>query len=84
MRDAHRRAGSGPGRGPGDVPRQWHPRNDETEAAVLGEVFAGQRPGPLMTAIKSLTGHTLGGSGLLSLVMGILAALGARCRRCTD
>lgn len=49
------------------------PRNDETEAAVLAEVFRGAGAGPLMTAIKSMTGHTLGGSGLLSLVMAVQA-----------
>ncbi|MFD3520149.1 beta-ketoacyl synthase N-terminal-like domain-containing protein [Streptomyces sp. NPDC058653] len=51
------------------------PRNDETEAAVLSEVFAGRSgaDAPLMTAIKSMTGHTLGGSGLLSLVVAVLA-----------
>lgn len=49
------------------------PRNDETEAAVLAELFADTRGAPLMTAIKSMTGHTLGGSGLLSLVMAVLA-----------
>ncbi|MEV6960753.1 beta-ketoacyl synthase N-terminal-like domain-containing protein [Streptomyces sp. NPDC051207] len=48
------------------------PRNDSTEAQVLSQVFAGG-DGPLMTAIKSMTGHTLGGSGLLSLVMAALA-----------
>lgn len=48
------------------------PKNDSTEAAVLSRVFpAGS--GPLMTAIKSMTGHTLGGSGLLSLAMAALA-----------
>lgn len=49
------------------------PRNDETEASVLSDVFAGTEAGPLMTAIKSMTGHTLGGSGLLSLVMAAVA-----------
>ncbi|MDQ3402040.1 MAG: 3-oxoacyl-ACP synthase [Actinomycetota bacterium] len=49
------------------------PRNDETEASVLAEVFAESGRGPLMTAIKSMTGHTLGGSGLLSLVVAALA-----------
>ncbi|WP_263167582.1 beta-ketoacyl synthase N-terminal-like domain-containing protein [Streptomyces sp. SCSIO ZS0520] len=74
VREAHRRAGLGPA----DVDLvmchgSGTPRNDETEAAVLGRIFPGSG-GPLMTAIKSLTGHTLGGSGLLSLVMGVLAA----------
>ncbi|MGW1500959.1 beta-ketoacyl synthase N-terminal-like domain-containing protein [Streptomyces mirabilis] len=49
------------------------PRNDATESGVLSEVFDGSGTGPLMTAIKSMTGHTLGGSGLLSLVMAALA-----------
>jgi 3-oxoacyl-(acyl-carrier-protein) synthase len=48
------------------------PRNDETEARVMSEIFDG-RGAPLMTAIKSMTGHTLGGSGLLSLVMAVLS-----------
>ncbi|MFH8257679.1 beta-ketoacyl synthase N-terminal-like domain-containing protein [Streptomyces roseolus] len=49
------------------------PRNDATESSVLRRVFDGAGPGPLMTAIKAMTGHTLGGSGLLSLVMAVLA-----------
>jgi 3-oxoacyl-[acyl-carrier-protein] synthase II len=48
-------------------------RNDETEASVLTDVFAGTCRRPVMTAIKSMTGHTLGGSGLLSLVMAALS-----------
>jgi 3-oxoacyl-[acyl-carrier-protein] synthase II len=47
------------------------PKNDETEATVLSDVFAGVESSPLMTAVKSMTGHTLGGSGLLSLVVAI-------------
>lgn len=75
IREAHRRAGVSADdidlvmlHGTGT------PRNDETEAAVMMDVFGGStRDGgpPLMTAIKSMTGHTLGGSGLLSLVMAI-------------
>ncbi|MGW7280191.1 beta-ketoacyl synthase N-terminal-like domain-containing protein [Streptomyces sp. NPDC054844] len=49
------------------------PRNDLTESSVLSQVFEGAGVGPLMTAIKAVTGHTLGGSGLLSLVMAVLA-----------
>ncbi|MFF8264285.1 beta-ketoacyl synthase N-terminal-like domain-containing protein [Streptomyces virginiae] len=49
------------------------PRNDETESSVLRRIFDGAGPGPRMTAIKAMTGHTLGGSGLLSLVMAVLA-----------
>ena len=74
IRDAHRRAGVAPGdidlvmlHGTGT------PLNDVSEAKALGEVFAAPDARPLMTAIKAVTGHTLGGSGLLSLVMAMLA-----------
>lgn len=49
------------------------PKNDVTEATVLSRIFDGVGTGPLMTAIKAMTGHTLGGSGLLSLVTAVLA-----------
>jgi 3-oxoacyl-[acyl-carrier-protein] synthase II len=49
------------------------PRNDLTEASVLRHIFQGAGTGPRMTAIKAMTGHTLGGSGLLSLMMAVLA-----------
>lgn len=49
------------------------PRNDLTESSVLRHIFNGDRTGPRMTAIKAMTGHTLGGSGLLSLLMAVLA-----------
>ncbi|MFF5488743.1 beta-ketoacyl synthase N-terminal-like domain-containing protein [Streptomyces virginiae] len=49
------------------------PRNDQTESSVLSRIFQGDGPGPRMTAIKAMTGHTMGGSGLLSLVMAMLA-----------
>ncbi|MFJ5819328.1 beta-ketoacyl synthase N-terminal-like domain-containing protein [Streptomyces sp. NPDC093108] len=49
------------------------PLNDETESRVLRHVFEGAGAGPRMTAIKAMTGHTMGGSGLLSLVMAALA-----------
>ncbi|CAM5277534.1 3-oxoacyl-ACP synthase (plasmid) [Streptomyces viridifaciens] len=49
------------------------PRNDTTEASVLRQIFQGAGEGPRMTAIKAMTGHTLGGSGLLSLVVAVLA-----------
>lgn len=72
--DAHRRAGVGTD----DIDLvmlhgSGTPRNDETEAAVIAEVFADTGRAPLMTAVKSMTGHTLGGSGLLSLVVAVLA-----------
>jgi 3-oxoacyl-[acyl-carrier-protein] synthase II len=47
--------------------------NDQVEAEVLANLFAGTGTGPIMTAIKSMTGHTLGGSGLLSLVVAVLS-----------
>ncbi|MFD8897540.1 beta-ketoacyl-[acyl-carrier-protein] synthase family protein [Streptomyces ardesiacus] len=49
------------------------PLNDQTESSVLRRIFAGAGSGPRMTAIKAMTGHTMGGSGLLSLVMAVLA-----------
>ncbi|MEU8548442.1 beta-ketoacyl synthase N-terminal-like domain-containing protein [Streptomyces roseoverticillatus] len=79
VRDAHRRAGVAPG----DIDLvmlhgSGTPKNDSTEAGVLAQVFTdgpgdGAGSGPLMTAVKSMTGHTLGGSGLLSLVVAALA-----------
>ncbi|MFC5147829.1 beta-ketoacyl-[acyl-carrier-protein] synthase family protein [Streptomyces aureoversilis] len=78
VRDAHRRAGVSPE----DIDLvmlhgSGTPKNDSTEAGVLSQIFGpgtGHRGGgPLMTAIKSMTGHTLGGSGLLSLVVAALA-----------
>ncbi|MGW4368853.1 beta-ketoacyl synthase N-terminal-like domain-containing protein [Nocardia takedensis] len=43
--------------------------NDEAEAAALGEVFGPWARRPIMTALKSMTGHTSGNSGLLSLIV---------------
>lgn len=74
VRDAHRRAGVTPdGIDLVMLHGSGTPHNDATEAAVLADVFSGAGPGPLMTAIKSMTGHTLGGSGLLSLVVAALS-----------
>jgi 3-oxoacyl-[acyl-carrier-protein] synthase II len=85
MRDAHARAGIAPAavdlvmaHGTGTL------LNDETEAAALREVFlAGARPadgadGPLVTAIKSMTGHTSGASGLHALVVAVEALRSGR------
>jgi 3-oxoacyl-[acyl-carrier-protein] synthase II len=75
LRDAHRRAGLGPD----DIDLvMMHgtgtPANDSTEATALSKLFAESGTGgPLLTAIKSMTGHTLGGSGLLSLLVAVLA-----------
>lgn len=47
--------------------------NDRVEASALTETFGALATPPVVTAIKSMTGHTLGGSGLLSLVMAAIA-----------
>ncbi|GAA0373486.1 hypothetical protein NE235_35430 [Actinoallomurus spadix] len=47
------------------------PLNDEAEAEAVGDVFAGLPTVPYMTAIKSMTGHTAGASGLHSLVAAV-------------
>ncbi|MEU8387898.1 beta-ketoacyl synthase N-terminal-like domain-containing protein [Micromonospora sp. NPDC048843] len=72
--EAHRRAGITPGdidlvllHGTGT------PLNDEAESEAISAVFAGVEPMPHMTAIKSMTGHTAGASGLHSLVAAVLA-----------
>ncbi|WP_034269682.1 beta-ketoacyl-[acyl-carrier-protein] synthase family protein [Haloechinothrix halophila] len=69
MREAHRLAGVKPAdvdlvmmHGTGTL------LNDEVEAIATREVFADWVDVPLMTAIKSMTGHTSGASGLLNLV----------------
>jgi 3-oxoacyl-[acyl-carrier-protein] synthase II len=72
IREAHRRAGIGPEQvGLVMLHGTATPLNDATEAAVLAECFGGCPSPPVMTAIKSMTGHTLGGSGLLSLVVAV-------------
>ncbi len=45
--------------------------NDTAEAGAVDEVFGTSAGRPLMTAIKSMTGHTSGGSGLLGLITAI-------------
>ncbi|GGQ06409.1 beta-ketoacyl synthase N-terminal-like domain-containing protein [Streptosporangium pseudovulgare] len=47
--------------------------NDEAEAIAIAEVFAEWAGKPMMTAVKSMTGHTSGGSGLLGLVTAVRA-----------
>ncbi|MBX7553619.1 3-oxoacyl-ACP synthase [Streptomyces sp. tea 10] len=47
--------------------------NDEAEAAALREALGAAAGTPLMTAVKSMTGHTSGASGLLGLVVGVRA-----------
>ncbi|MCA2218256.1 beta-ketoacyl-[acyl-carrier-protein] synthase family protein [Jidongwangia harbinensis] len=74
MHAAHTRAGLGPDEidlvmlhGSGTE------LNDAAEATALHAVFGDAAARPLMTAIKSMTGHTLGGSGLLSLIVAVLS-----------
>jgi 3-oxoacyl-[acyl-carrier-protein] synthase II len=43
--------------------------NDTVEAAALAGAFGSDGCGPLVTAIKSMTGHTSGASGLMSVVV---------------
>lgn len=47
--------------------------NDEAEATALADVLGSDAAGPLMTAIKSMTGHTSGASGLINLIVGVRA-----------
>ncbi len=72
FREAHRRAGVTPdeidvvmAHGTGTF------LNDLTEAQVLGDVFDDASRRPVVTALKSLIGHTSGPSGLMSLVTAI-------------
>lgn len=43
--------------------------NDDTEATALAKTFLSAGANPLVTGIKSMTGHTSGASGLMSLVV---------------
>ncbi|MFI9152084.1 beta-ketoacyl synthase N-terminal-like domain-containing protein [Streptomyces sp. NPDC053367] len=79
VRGAHRQAGVKPAdidlvllHGTGTL------LNDEAEAAAIGEVFGPHTAGPLMTAVKSMTGHTSGGSGLLSLIVALRSLTSGR------
>src|SRR5262249_50258182 len=72
VREAHRRAGVKPRdidlvlpHGTGTL------LNDEAEAQALAEVFGDAVDRPYMTAIKSMTGHTSGASGLLGLIVAL-------------
>jgi 3-oxoacyl-(acyl-carrier-protein) synthase len=74
VRDAHRRAGVDAADIDLVVVHGSGTRhNDAVEAGVLRDVFGGVRPGPLVTSIKSGLGHTCGGSGLMSLIIAVLA-----------
>lgn len=52
--------------------------NDQAEAWALNEVFTAAGASPLMTGIKSMTGHTSGGSGLLSVIVAVRALQSGR------
>jgi 3-oxoacyl-[acyl-carrier-protein] synthase II len=72
MHDAHRRAAVRPEdvdlvlvHGTGTM------LNDETEARALQDVFGAAVTHPLFAGLKSMLGHTSGGSGLMSLVTAI-------------
>lgn len=74
MRQVHRAAGVDPAdidlvmlHGTGT------PANDLTEAQAIGEVFGVDAKVPVMTAMKSMTGHTSGASGLHSLITALYA-----------
>ncbi|NUS42924.1 MAG: 3-oxoacyl-ACP synthase [Mycobacteriaceae bacterium] len=72
--DAHKRAGVHPAEIDLVMMHGTGTRhNDAVEASALADVFGAVAAPPVMTAIKSMTGHTLGGSGLLSLIMATLA-----------
>jgi 3-oxoacyl-[acyl-carrier-protein] synthase II len=45
--------------------------NDDTEATALAKTFLSVGADPLVTGIKSMTGHTSGASGLMSLVVAV-------------
>lgn len=74
MREAHTRAGVKPAdidlvmvHGTGTL------LNDEAEAVALADALGADVDTPLMTAIKAMTGHTSGASGLLGLIVGLRA-----------
>lgn len=77
MRDAHRRSAVTAAdidvvlaHGTGTV------LNDETEGQALLEVFGDLPRRPLVAALKSMTGHTSGASGLMSLVTAVESLAG--------
>lgn len=74
MRDAHRRSGVGPkdidlvmAHGTATM------LNDGNEIQAFRQVFGEHASKPVITALKSMTGHTSGASGLMGVVTAILA-----------
>ncbi|MEV6434043.1 beta-ketoacyl-[acyl-carrier-protein] synthase family protein [Streptomyces anulatus] len=85
IRQAHTRAGVKPS----DVDLvMLHgtgtPLNDEVEVRAMREVFGEDENVPLVTAIKSMTGHTAGSAGVLSLITALLAMSGGRVPPVTE
>ncbi|WP_055555229.1 beta-ketoacyl synthase N-terminal-like domain-containing protein [Streptomyces sp. NBRC 110028] len=52
--------------------------NDSAEATAIAEVFGPDVTTPRMTAIKSMTGHTSGSSGLVSLIVALKSLTSGR------
>ncbi|MFE4534656.1 beta-ketoacyl-[acyl-carrier-protein] synthase family protein [Streptomyces scopuliridis] len=74
IRQAHERAGVKPANvdlvmlhGTGT------PLNDEVEVRAMCDVFGEHANVPLVTAVKSMTGHTAGSAGVLSLITALQA-----------
>ena len=72
IRQAHNRAGVKPS----DVDLvllhgTGTPLNDEVEVRAMREVYRQDEAVPLVTAIKSMTGHTAGAAGVLSLITAV-------------
>lgn len=79
IRDSHTRAGVGPAdidlvvlHGTGT------PLNDAVEAQAMAGVYGPHLGDPLMTAVKAVTGHTAGASGLVSLIAAVCAMRSGR------
>ena len=79
MRDAHRRSGVSAGEidllmahGTGTS------LNDENEIQALRGVFGARAPSVMISGIKSMTGHTSGGSGLVGVITAIQSMIHGR------
>lgn len=74
MRETHRRAAVTPADiGLVMLHGTGTPANDMGEAVAMGQVFGDDVKSPVMTAMKSMTGHTSGGSGLHSLITALFS-----------
>jgi 3-oxoacyl-[acyl-carrier-protein] synthase II len=52
--------------------------NDEVEATAMADVFGKYASRPVMTGIKSMTGHTSGASGLIGLIVAMQSLASGR------